>query len=219
MVGTGSVKLGLAAGDSILAHVNFREAIQNNTYSNPNPQRVPSPDMTFISSKIEIGDLNSPLERLLQNQFEFSVLLILVLIIISILLIYIFINNKTKNKLLNITEINSNSTTSLSTPPSSEYENHKDNIQIKDNFINNNKFSLNNSILTKIILRNKKKFKDFFKKLIFINYELNKRFILGLLIFNCLVLIFLLLLNMYVSYELMIKIAEYVEEYIYLYKL
>jgi hypothetical protein len=65
----------------------------------------------------------------------------------------------------------------------------------------------------------KTKLKYFFKKLFIINYELNKRFLLSLLIFNCVVLIYLLLLNLYISYELMIKIEEYIKEYIYLYNL
>jgi hypothetical protein len=93
MIGSGSVKLGLAAGDSILAHVNFKEAIEKSSYSNPAPQRVPSPNMTFIRSKVEIGDFNYPLEILLESKFELSVLLILVLTInydISIIDLYFY---------------------------------------------------------------------------------------------------------------------------------
>jgi hypothetical protein len=189
-------------GDSILAHVNFKDTIENSRHGNPNPNRIPSPDMTLISSKIETGDLNSPLENLLQVQFEISVLLIFTIILISLLLFYIFISYKTKNKLYNIKfkEIENNSFTPVSTSSSV--------IDVGEEKDNTNKN----------IYRHMRKIKDLFKKLFYINYELNKKFILSLLIFDFLVLIFLLLMNLYVSYELMIKIEEYIGEYLYLHK-
>jgi hypothetical protein len=260
MVGSASVKLGLSSGDSILAHVNFKEAIEKSRYGNPHLTRAPSPDMTLISSKIESGDLNAPLEKLIQNQFELSVLLLIVIIIIIILMIYIFIVNKSKNKVYNAKEINytptkfstnistkTSSNISTTTPASSipnpkDYDinymkensnNYKNNLQ--DNEIGPQRLIYIrapfqpcpapcekveevivkfNPLSSRILF---KKLKYLFCNLFTLNYELNKRFVLGLLIINYFFLIFLLLLNIYVNYELMINIEEYVEEYIYLY--
>jgi len=131
MIGAGSVKVGLKIGENILAHVNFQDSLEKSRHSNPDPTRVPSPDMTLISSKLEIGELNSPLESLLHSQFELSLLLILVITIISFLMIYLFINNKSKDKLSNIRE-NKNSSISFSKSTSSESKNHT-NLQVKEN--------------------------------------------------------------------------------------
>jgi hypothetical protein len=93
-VGAATVKVGITVGDSILAHVNFEEAIAQSRYGNPDVNRIPSPDMTIISSPIEDGDLISPLEKLLQSQFEINVLLLILIFIILYLMLYILIANK-----------------------------------------------------------------------------------------------------------------------------
>jgi hypothetical protein len=108
ITGVASVKIGLHAGESILTHVNFKEALKQSRYGDPTINRVPSPDMTLIHSSIESGDFNSPLENVLECQFEINVLLILVLIILSFIMMYNFLNNKSKDKVYKIKEINSN---------------------------------------------------------------------------------------------------------------
>lgn len=192
-VGAASVKVRIAVGDSILAHVNFKEAIAHSKYGNPDVNRVPSPDMTLINSPLEDGDLISPLEKLLQSQFEINVLLLILIFIILYLIVYILITNKiiyNKEK-----EINSNGKKSILFNITQKFN------KILPKFLNDFLYHLTFS----------------FSKIFFFSFEINNRFILRLIIFNYVVLIFLLLLSLYVSYELMTKINEYIIEYMDLY--
>lgn len=65
------------------------EAIKDHPYSEPNPERVPSPDQSFTAnSPLEEGEILSPLERLLDALFSLESLAILTLLLIIVLFTY-----------------------------------------------------------------------------------------------------------------------------------
>ena len=65
------------------------EAIKDHPYSDPKPDRVPSPDQSFTAnSPLEEGEILSPLERLLDALFSLESLAILTLLLIIVLFTY-----------------------------------------------------------------------------------------------------------------------------------
>ena len=81
------VKVGLWVGKAITNNMGIEKDIKYSPHAEPNPDRIPSPDMSFINSPLERNELTSPLQELLLYSFVLDVsTLILFLIIILILL-------------------------------------------------------------------------------------------------------------------------------------
>ena len=95
VVAAAGTKIGTDIGKSITSNTDIMSSIKKSEHSNPDPDRVPSPDNDFINSPLEITELYSPLEVLIISMFKLNVL-IFVLIIILLWLIfnrYIINNN------------------------------------------------------------------------------------------------------------------------------
>jgi hypothetical protein len=101
-------KAGLDAGKAFSENFNYSSAIKNLPHSNPQIDRIPSPDMDMIRSVLEPSEIRSsftdthiPLETLLTSQLTFN---LLILVLIFLLFIILFNNYilKTLTKFLKI---------------------------------------------------------------------------------------------------------------------
>jgi hypothetical protein len=85
-------KIGLGVGNTLTKNMGIENAIKNSPHVDPNPDRIPSPDMNFIHSPLERNELTSPLQELLLYSFVLDVsTLILLLVVIFLLLNKYFI--------------------------------------------------------------------------------------------------------------------------------
>lgn len=94
---SGVITVGIQGGSFIARNISNSEAIKNHPYSNPNIDRIPSPDTTLINNALESGDQPIPLVDLLLSLVELN-LLELIVILTLILLLF----NKFFGHLLNI---------------------------------------------------------------------------------------------------------------------
>jgi hypothetical protein len=94
---SGAITVGIQGGSTIARNIINSEAIKNHPYSNPNIDRIPSPDSTIINNALESGDQPIPLVDLLLNLVELN---LLELIVIFTLILLLF--NKFFGHLLNI---------------------------------------------------------------------------------------------------------------------
>jgi len=89
IVTAGSVKIGTAIGEAIVEN---RRVTTAELYKN-DPDRIPSPDKTFISSLLDKGEISSPLQDLLNAQFYINILLfVLIFLFIFVLFNKLFSN-------------------------------------------------------------------------------------------------------------------------------
>jgi hypothetical protein len=83
---SGAITVGIQGGSTIARNISNSEAIKNHPYSNPDIDRVPSPDPTFINNALESGDQPIPLVDLLLNLVELNFLELIVLFTLILLL-------------------------------------------------------------------------------------------------------------------------------------
>lgn len=87
-VGSGGSYLGVEDAKAIAKNSEISSMIKNSPHSDPNHDRIPSPDNEFIKSVVE--EL-SPLEKLLSIQILMNLLLLILFILLFIMLFYKFI--------------------------------------------------------------------------------------------------------------------------------
>ena len=93
---TGLTSLALEAAEALEDQSKLNNQIKDHPYSDPNPDRVPSPDPSFsANSPLEQGDILSPLERLLDTLFSLEYLAIVTMLLILFLFTYGYIQNYT----------------------------------------------------------------------------------------------------------------------------
>ncbi len=88
LVATTGVKVGQEIGKAITSNDIFANSMKESPHSNPDPERIPSPDPDIINSPLENGDLYSPLEIILISMLKLNVLTIILMIILLLLLFY-----------------------------------------------------------------------------------------------------------------------------------
>jgi len=72
---------------AITNNINISEAIKNFRHSDPNIDRVPSPDINIINSPLEINDDTIPLEVLLNSLYSLNLLELFLFVILLLLLV------------------------------------------------------------------------------------------------------------------------------------
>nr|WVH38138.1 LAGLIDADG endonuclease [Poriella subacida] len=91
---SGGVSIGQQLGKSVTKNESILEAIKKHNYADPDIERIPSPDNSFINSVLEDENIGIPLVDLLLNLI--SINLLEIILILLILLIYF---NKNINNL------------------------------------------------------------------------------------------------------------------------
>ena len=93
---TGLTSLALEAAEALEDQSKLNNQIKDHPYSDPKPDRVPSPYQSFTAnSPLEEGEILSPLERLLDTLFSLEYLAIVTMLLILFLFTYGYIQNYT----------------------------------------------------------------------------------------------------------------------------
>jgi hypothetical protein len=87
---TAGAKAGLEIGKALIDNIDIVQSVKDSKHSNPDPDRIPSPDIDIINSALENGDLISPLEVLLNSQFSLNVLIFFLIFSLLFLTFYKF---------------------------------------------------------------------------------------------------------------------------------
>ena len=138
-----STNLGINIGNVLSKNINIKETIKNSSHANSNPDRIPSPEPSFINSTLEntIGEITSPLQDLLMYSFALDIITLLFNLIILLIIFNRYIYS------FNLNFINFIITKYISIKIKNWYNKH-----LNTNIDDNNKFVLFMFIFNSIFL-------------------------------------------------------------------
>lgn len=79
--------VGIEAGKAISKNINISDALKNSRHSDPNIERIPSPDLDIINCSLEANENITPLEVLLNSLLSLNLLELLLFVILLLLVI------------------------------------------------------------------------------------------------------------------------------------
>jgi hypothetical protein len=96
-VAAAGTKAGLYAAGALVNNMDLNDQNKDSKQGNPDIDRIPSPDDNMFNSALEYGDLQSPLEIILESQLTLNILLLVLVISLIIIMLNIFVLNKNIN--------------------------------------------------------------------------------------------------------------------------
>ena len=96
-VAAAGTKAGLSAAGALVNNMDLNDQNKNSKQGNPDIDRIPSPDDNMFNSALESGDLQSPLEIILDSQLTLNILLLVLVISLIIIMLNIFVLNTNIN--------------------------------------------------------------------------------------------------------------------------